>query len=503
MKHVSRYILLFSIISVMGCEDFLDKPIQGSQVLDNYYANPEECERGLMGCYESLSPDDWWQLDFFWLVGDVCSDEAFKGNSIEGDQRDFGNLANFNIHANNEWIEFKWLYTFTTISRCNLLIENVTGGPVEKELEDLYIAEAKFLRALSYFELVKNFGGVPLVLEPINVGEDYLPRTDVELVYDAIEDDLVDAAKYLPLKSEQAEENIGRATVGAAHALLAKVHLYQEEWPEAIQYAEIAITSGEYDLSNNFSDVWSVNNPNGQESIFEIQHSYHDIHWIGTALCVLTRSRNDGGWGFGTPSSYLEQAMQGDPRLQWTIIKEGDNVDADHPSYDTGLGENESGRINRKYYLTFDERPPKDEYLRSGLNHILIRYADLLLIHAESSYQAGNEGNAKSSLSEVRARVGLDPVNLSGQALLNAIYKERQLELALEGHRYYDLKRTGRLTAVIQDFVDYNLNRSTDLYDAGNTSGELFEPGTHELFPLPERDINLSKNVLVQNEGYY
>jgi len=343
---------------------------------------------------------------------------------------------------------------------------------------------------------------VPLVLEPTNVGEDYLPRTDIELVYDAIEDDLVDAAKYLPLKSEQAEENIGRATVGAAHTLLAKVHLYQEEWPEAVQYADSAITSEEYELNNNFPDIWSVNNPNGQESIFEIQHSYHDIHWIGTALCVLTRSRNDGGWGFGTPSSYLEQAMQGDPRLQWTIIKEGDNVDADHPSYDTKLEENESGRINRKYYLPFDERPPKDEYLRSGLNHILIRYADLLLIHAEASYENGNEGNAKNSLNEVRARVGLDPVNPSGQALLNAIYKERQLELALEGHRYYDLKRTGRLTQVIEDFVDYNMNRSSDPYDAGHTSGQLFEAGTHELFPLPERDINLSKGVLIQNTGY-
>jgi len=142
MKNLSRYLIILAIISITGCEDFLDKPIQGSQVLDNYYATPEECERGLMGCYESLSPDDWWQLDFFWLVGDVCSDEAFKGNSIEGDQRDFGNLANFNIHANNEWIEFKWPYTYTTISRCNLLIEHVTGGPVEKELEDLYIAEA-------------------------------------------------------------------------------------------------------------------------------------------------------------------------------------------------------------------------------------------------------------------------------------------------------------------------------------------------------------------------
>jgi hypothetical protein len=501
MKRYIKYSLIV-VVSLIGCEDYLNKPIQGSQVLDNYFATPIECERALMGCYESLSPDDWWQLDYFWLVGDVCSDEAFKGNSIEGDQRDFGNLANYNIHANNEWLEYKWLYSYVTISRCNLLIENVTDGPLTKAEENLYIAETKFLRALAYFELVKNFGGVPLLLEPTNLGEDYLPKNSVEEVYTAMENDLKDAAVYLPLKSEQEEDVAGRATKGAAHALMAKIHLYQEEWNMAVQYADSVIASGEYNLITSFQDIWKVNSPNGQGSIFEIQHSYHDIHYIGTALPVITRSRNDGGWGFASPSSYLENALQGDPRLQWTIIKEGDNVDAEHASYDTKLSENESGRINRKYYLPFDDRPPKDETYRTGLNHILIRYADLLLIHAEASYQNGNEAAAQSSLEKVRARVGLSRIGLTGPALLNAIYTERQLELALEGHRYYDLKRTGRLTTVIQDFVDYNLNRSTDPYDAGNSSGVLFLPGIHELFPIPEREINLSKGTLIQNNGY-
>jgi hypothetical protein len=503
MKTKSIYLIALSgLLSMMSCEEFLDQPIQGFQVSENYFATEEECQRAVFGCYESLSPDDWWQMDFFWMVGDVCSDEAFKGNSIEGDQRDFGNLANFNIHSNNEWLEFKWLYTYATISRCNLVIEKVPGSPSSEENRRRFVAEAKFLRALSYFELVKNFGGVPLVLKEISAGDGVVPRSPEEEVYAQIEKDLKEASWSLPFKSEQAADEIGRATKGSAQAFLARALVYQEKWSDALVYSDSVINSGEYNLNDPFGQVWNINNPNGQGSIFEIQHSYHDIYYVGTALPVLARSRADGGWGFGTPSSYLEKAMEGDPRLPWTIIREGDYVDADHPSYNTQLSENESGRINRKYYLSYADRPPKDEHLRSGLNHILFRYADLLLLHAEINYHAGFENTSLAALNQVRNRVDLPPVNTSGSNLLNAIYSERQLELAMEGHRYYDLKRTGRLTEVIQDFYDYNQNRSSDPYDAGHSKGALFRPGVHELFPVPASEIALSENQLEQNPGY-
>ncbi|RLD25242.1 MAG: RagB/SusD family nutrient uptake outer membrane protein, partial [Bacteroidetes bacterium] len=463
MKSKTIYlIILFALLVGNSCEDFLDKPIQGFQVSENYFATEEECQRAVFGCYESLSPDDWWQLDFFWMVGDVCSDEAFKGNSIEGDQRDFGNLANFNIHSNNEWVEFKWLYSYATISRCNLVIYKVPDSPSSEENKKRFVAEAKYLRAFAYFELVKNFGGVPVVLNEISAGDAVVQRSSMEEVFAQIEKDLKEASSSLPLKSEQSAEEIGRATKGAAQAFLAKAFVYQDKWGEAQTYSDSVISSGEYNLSDPFSEVWSIANQNGNGSIFEIQHSFDDIYYVGTAIPVLSRSRADGGWGFGTPSSYLEKAMEGDPRLSLTIIKEGDNVDADHPSYDTQLTENESGRINRKYYLSYSERPSKDEHNRSGLNHIVFRYADLLLLHAEIAYQNGNESAALLALNQVRARVSLSPENSGGINLLNAIYKERQLELAMEGHRYYDLKRTGRLTEVIQDFYDYNQNRSTD-----------------------------------------
>lgn len=503
MNKIKKYIvILVALFAVAGCEKVLEKPIQGLQVTENYFATEEECQRAVYACYESLSPDDWWQLDFFWMVGDVCSDEAFKGNSIEGDQRDFGNLANYNIQSNNEWLEFKYLFSYTTIMRCNLVVEKVPESPASEENKALFIAEAKFLRALTYFELVKNFGGMPLILQQVTADEPWIPRSSAEDVYAQIEKDLKDAAAILPYKSLQSAEELGRATKGAAHAFLAKALVYQEKWTEAGVYSDSVINSVEYNLTDQFEDVWSVQNPNGNGSIFEIQHSDHDVHYIGSALPTLSRSRADGGWGFGTPSSYLEQAMAGDPRLQWTIIKEGDNVDVDHPSYDTQLSENESGRINRKYYIPLADRPSEWDYIRSPLNHIIMRYADLLLLHAEISYHTSNEGDARDAVNLVRDRVGLTPISASGSNLLMAIYRERQLELAMEGHRYYDLKRTGRLTEVIQDFYDYNQNRSTDPYDAGHNKGALFRPGIHELFPLPASEVLRSEGVLEQNPGY-
>lgn len=490
---------LLLIISLASCEDFLDKPIKGVQTVDNYYSDEIESEYAVIGAYASLSPEDWWQMDFYWLIGDVCSDDAFKGNSIAGDQADFGFLANYNINPGNEWLDVKWRYSYITISRCNLIIENVPNGATPQNLKDKFIAEAKFLRAFSYFELVRNFGGVPMPLRNLSPNEATLPRATEQEVWQQIVTDLTEAAEKLPSRNSQEADEQGRATKEAAWAYLAKAHAYQKNWPEAQDFAELAITSGAYSLESDFKNIWSVNNPNGVESIFEIQHNYNDVFRIGNALPVVTRSRADGGWGFGSPSSNLEKFMAGDPRLVHTIIKQGDNVDSDHPSYDTNPSENESGRTTRKFYLPLSDRAPNNEYVTSPLNHILFRYADLLLLHAEAAAENGQTSLAQNSLNEVRSRVGLPDVT-SGD-ILNAIRSERRKELALEGHRFFDLKRWGLLDEAIEDFLDYNLNENSDPYDAGNTKGQLFQMH-HYLFPIPQTEIDLSQGKIVQNPGY-
>lgn len=502
MKYCNKLLILFLTINYISCSDFIENEITGKQTLDNYYSNESEVDRAVVGCYASLSPQDWWENDFFWLVGDICSDDAFKGNTNQGDQRDFGNLADFNITPANEWLDIKWRYTFQGIFRCNLVIKNVPDAPIIDAQKKIFIAEAKFLRGLYYFELVKNFGGVPLLTEPLTINEANLSRSTDTEIWSQIETDFMDAIEDLPKKSELNATTIGRATQGAAMAYLAKTYLYQKKYTEAQNYATMVINSGEYNLSDSFDNVWSINNPNGNGSIFEIQQSYSDIFDSGSALPVVTRSRSDGGWGFCTPSSHLDNFMGTDPRRVHTIIRQGEYVDEDHPSYDTNPDENMSGRINRKYYLSNSDRAANEEHKRSGLNHILLRYADLLLMHAEAAFQNGDEESAKLSLNTVRNRVGLQNITTSGQQLLDDIYKERRLELAMEGHRYYDLKRTNRLATAMDDFLDYNINRNTDTYDAGNDEGKFFEASKHILFPIPQAEIDLSGGLILQNPQY-
>jgi tetratricopeptide (TPR) repeat protein len=494
--------LTVSVFTFQGCEDFLDQPIKGQLTSDGFYSTPDECEQAILACYQSLSPEDWWENDFFWLVGDICSDDAFKGNNIEGDQADFGNLARWLINSQNEWLETKWLYTYITISRANLILENVPKADIGENFKLKILAEAHFLRGLAYFEIVKNFGGAVIVLQQ-PAPDDLIPRSTEAETWSQIESDFTKAAENLPVRIEQSNDELGRATKDAALAYLAKAALYQKNYQGALDYANQVVNLGSYSLESDFGDIWSIHNPNGVESIFEIQHTYDQVHYTGSALPTITRSRADGGWGFATPSSHLENFMADDPRLPHTIIKHGDNVNPEHQNYDTSLSENESGRINRKYFITISERVPETQHLKEQLNHILFRYADLLLIHAEAAYHLGQEGQARESLRMVRNRVGLDVDDaLSGEDLLMAIYDERRLELAMEGHRYYDLKRTGRLTEVMADFYDYNMNSSTDLYDSGNPQGQFFDGSRHHIFPIPQSEIDLSAGVIVQNPEY-
>ncbi|MCT4586761.1 MAG: RagB/SusD family nutrient uptake outer membrane protein [Carboxylicivirga sp.] len=512
MKRYNQLLVVFIALatSLLSCDDFLDQPVLGKQVLDNYFVNEDECLKALSACYASLSPEDWWENDVFYLVGDICSDDAFKGNSLEGDQRDFGYLARFNITPQNEWIQYKWQYSYEQIYRTNLVIKNVPEAPVSDDFKAKVVGEARFLRAYAYFELVKNFGGVPLLTEPLTVDDPRQARVAASLIWEQIEKDLDAAAQVLPERSGQDATNLGRATRGAALAYLVKAYVYQEKWAEAEQLAkEQIIAKGEYNLNDPFDRVWNVNNPNGKGSIFEIQTVFSTTLDAGTALPVFTRSRADGGWGFCTPSSHLDNFMAGDPRRDATIIKQGDKVGDDYDSYDTNLSENESGRTNRKYYVVLADRPSQSEHTRTPLNHILFRYADLLLLHAEAAWHNNNFGEAQNSVNAVRNRVGLGPIASSGDDLLLDIYKERRMELAMEGHRYYDLKRqkglkypnSPRLREVMEDFVDYNLNSNTD-YDSGNSAGSLFNENVHVLFPVPQVEIDLSEGLITQNSGY-
>lgn len=514
---MKRYtiLLLFLLIGLGSCKDFLEEPPRGQQNANTFFKTKEECTMAIMGCYWAADGDDWWKIDRTRMFGDVASDDAWKGNAIPGDQRELGDFGRFFWDPNNEWFDNRWVHIYQSIGNCNFAIEGIGKAPIDETVKAQLIAEAKFLRAYNYFELVKGYGGVPLVVQPVTSPADAakIKRSTREQCFEQIIKDFKEAAVDLPEKSARNASEKGRATKGAANGYLAKAYLFTEKWSEAQQAAEAVINSKQYNLNDDFSKVWSVDNPNGNESIFEINYNASQTFNLGNSLTVVMRSRADGGWGFNTPSSHLEQAFlkENDPRLKYTIIRQGDSVAAktptfDYSKYDTKPSENESGRMSRKMFLLPSERPA-NEREHSPLNRIELRYADLLLMHAEASYRLTQEDKARISLNEVRARANrLNPGSVfprvsTGTDLLNHIWLERRLELAMEGHRYYDLVRQKRLVQVIQEFVDYNLHRSTDPYDKGKDAKSLVSE-KNNYFPIPLREIQLSEGNLEQNNGY-
>lgn len=499
-------------LGLPACKDFLDVSPQGQQTTDNYYTNADECKAAVMGCYALADQDDWWKIDRTRMFGDAGSDDAWKGNAIAGDQREFGDFARFFWLPNNEWFDNRYTHIYQSIGNCNAALAGIEQAPIDETLKQQLMGETKFIRAYNYFELVKGYGGVPLVLKPVSPSESLtIPRSSAADCYAQIIQDLKDAAAVLPEKSARIAADKGRATKGAATAYLAKAYLYTEQWALAQQAAELVVNSNQYNLSGEFSNVWNVSNPNGSESIFELNYNADQTFNLGTSLTVVMRSRADGGWGFNTPSSNLEQAFvrENDPRRQWTIIKQGDNVgprtaNFDYSNYDTKPAENESGRISRKMFLPLADRPA-NESNHAPLNRIELRYADLLLMHAEASSHLNQDDKARTSLNLVRARANrlqpgtVLPRTSSGPQLLNDIWLERRLELAMEGHRYYDLVRQHRLVAVIQAFNAAQLT-STDLYDKGKVKDQISE--TNNLFPIPTNQIQLSGGTVEQNPGY-
>ena len=309
-----------------------------------------------------------------------------------------------------------------------------------------------------------------------------------------IEQDLIQAIGDLPPRSEYPLSDLGRITKGAAQGLLIKAYLFQSKWAEAKAIAEDLINSGEYSLVGNYNQIFTETGENNAESIFEIQYmNASGGNWgrnnanEGSFSNVFQRARGQfEGYGFNLPTQdfvdeFFKEGVE-DPRLKATVFREGDLMG------DRGFFTKDATGFPHEYYPKkyfnnkSEEAPFGDPNPNGGSNDRVIRYADVLLMHAEAAFHTGDETAAKTSLNQVRRRVNMREIAASGNALLEAIYHERRVELGLEGHRFFDLVRTGRAAAVL---------------------GPLgFKAGTHEVLPIPDSQIQASNGALTQNPGY-
>ena len=341
MKQIFIILALFATVSFSACSDFLVED-GGQENLDTYFQSENDAESFLTGCYNAITYHGWWQIENFWILTDMCSDDLWMGNTTQ-DQSGYISLAHYQgVGQSNGTISNFWQYRYKGILRSNIAIERIPEAPIRDERKkERLIGEAKFLRAYFYFELVKNFGDVPIIegfLLPEEVSG--ITRSSTEDVYALIEQDLTDAANVLPQRSEYSADDMGRATRGAALGMLGKAYLYQNKFEKARDILKTVIDEGEYKLMTNFGDVWSIDAENNEESLFEVQNMYDETYELGGSLSIVTGNRSGGdqdGWAWGLPTANLENAFieAGDTeRLRWTIIKHGATEIAGEDNFD-------------------------------------------------------------------------------------------------------------------------------------------------------------------------
>lgn len=479
-----------------SCEkDFLEKsPIVGTTE-ENFYRNEADAIAAVNAAYASLQ----FQLSpaghFRWFWGDIMSDDAVKGGGSDNDVAPLYELENFIGKTNTDLLEAEWGADYEGIYRANVVLEKVPPIEMDPNLKARILGEARFIRAWNYYNLVTMFGGVPLADHVLAPSEYKMPRATADQIWDLIESDLVEASATLWKRSEYSAADLGRITQGAAQSLLAKAYLWRQKWQQARTATEAVINSGEYVLVAEYATIFTLDGENNAESVFEIQYmNASGGNWgknnanEGSFTNVFTRARGQfAGYGFNIPTQdfvdeFYKEGFE-DPRLASTVFMLGDTMgDRGIFTIDAAAG---SPYIyySKKYFDNKSETAPfGDPNPNGGSNDRVIRYSDVLLMHAEAAYHTGDEAAARSSVNQVRARVGIPDISFSGPVLLDAIYRERRIELGLEAHRFFDLVRTGRAPQVL---------------------GSLgFKAGTHELFPIPQSQIQATNGALMQNPGY-
>lgn len=480
-------IIILSAVSFLhtGCKKFLSVDPPYAQDAENYFQSPEDFERALTGAYDMLQGS----FVSFW-IGEIASDNAIAGGESVNDSQGLHQIDNMTHGGVNNELRNIMRWNYTGITRVNYIMENKDN--LDFPGKEHMLAEAKFLRAFYYFELVKFFGAVPLIIDKrIGIEEArQFPRTPKAEVYAQIEQDLAAAATVLsPVAAQK-----GRATKGAAQALLGKVYLYQNKFTEAAAIFDEIRNSGLYSLISDYTQLFSASNENNSETVFDIQYSGLEGGSYGCLICLegnaapgfqgirqYTGPVYGDGNSYNLPTQELYNAFSPiDPRRGHTIL----DIDAfiaaqPDPSsitYAIGAG-GHTGYYNNKYIKRQGEIGLPDNDLTSPVNYRVIRYADVLLMAAEAHFHLGNNQIAQQLVNQVRVRAGVPGIPVQS---LNDIYKERRFELSGEGHRFFDLVRTGQAAQFIDGFVI----------------------GKHELFPIPQVEIDLAGGNWQQNSGY-
>ena len=550
-----------------SCLSILDKEPLVDLAVENYYKTEEQVNTAIIGLYNTIKQGEVGTYHYI-HIGDNLSDDTEIGNPRSDGVKWAGNeltLMKFNILPTNSYAgNSLWNYYFSTITKTNYAIENIAK---QENIPNAarYIAEAKFIRSFAYFDMTRQFGGLPIVDHILTYEEYFNPRASEEDTWQFVEQGFIDAIKDLPVSWESA--NLGRATKGAALAMLARTYIYhasfnhsQEMWQKAYDTIKEIEQAGYFSLEPVFSDIFAMDNQNGRECCFSIQFATSHTGWgnandgynsafyghdFGVTAADLDPNattlhdyygediydfvynkmleefpwnvNEDGspkpylkkwtGWSLHCPTLDLINAFEpGDPRLPATVIAPNEYYD-NHTHFNLSSYSRYQGK---KEYVPFEYRTEESNEDDLPRNQIVLRYANILLYMAEACNELGKTDEALRYLEMVRGRARsnsddpdvLPKVTTTNQEeLRNAIYHERRVELALEYERYFDLARTGRLYDVMKAYYEKYGN---DI--SGFEKGKNVKKGVHEHMPIPQNAINASLYqgvvTLEQNPGY-
>lgn len=480
-------VLGVTVLAACNDEDFLDQKPLGQAVEGELAVGGFDSQAfGLYAKFRTQGGiSDWTR---YWFQS-IRSDDAAKGSTVT-DAAGFGTIFDtYQYNAAEGFAASNWSGHFNLIFDCNDLILDIDESGDTAEGTLINKAEAMAFRALCYFELRRDYGEVPLVLNRVLApGDAYKAKSSIADIDAQIISDLTFAIEHLPTSWPAYP---GRATKGFAQSLLGKLYLYRQEWSLAQQQFEAVIGSGLYGLYPNFSELFLQKADNSQESVFEVQftriagQNYSSNYWESQG--IRGTSTWDLGWGFNVPTEALVNAFEpGDPRKAATILYSGqdDGYGNILPSAPP-LAQN---YWNKKAYTLKSEREAYGENKNHWANIRIIRYADVLLMAAEAANELGQTSVATGYLNQVRARArgtnsGVLPDITSGDQMTvrNAIKSERRVELALEGERFYDLVRWG---------------------DAVSVLGGLGYQDKNKFYPVPQTVVDESNGVVTQNPNY-
>lgn len=521
---MNRYITLsLGLLLGLGACQKLDLPPTDRATTATFWTQPADAANVLATCYDNL-----YSAEYFFFNEDL-SDNAYASR---GDGSNVRDIARGAYDASHPRVTNEWGYHYTGIFKCNTLLDNIDKIPgLDATLKARYQAEARAIRAFHLFQLYTWYGDVPLVQTAISVGESQsIGRTPRAQVLAFVLSELDAAAAALPKFSDYAATDKGRFSQGGALALRARVLLYEGRWADVTATTSRLLSgaAGPYALQASYASVFSPTNENNAEDMLSLQYLQptrtHSVQRyfiprsegrLVSSIAPTQELVNDyltlsglpitaAGSGYAAATPYANR----DPRLTATIVYDGYSWTRPDGSKTTirtlpGTGENSVDNQDGSptgYYVAKYFDPTSDGNLNSGLNLILIRYADVLLMHAEALNEQGQLTAAEwdRTIGALRRRAGFTApaaLNFPGGSqgdLRTIVRRERRTELAMEGLRIFDIRRWRTAETVLN-------GNATGI--AGPVDRRTFDPARHYLWPVPQRERDINPN-LGQNPGW-